>query len=119
MKAQVLHNVADLRYEEVSKPQLNKGWVLVKVKAAGVCGSDIPRIYKTGAHVHPLIPGHEFSGQVVDIYDESSAEWLGKRVGIFPLIPCGKCDPCHKSNMRCVKITTISVQDVMVDSQNM
>ena len=39
MKAQVLHDVADLRYEEVSKPQLKKGWVLVKVKAAGVCGS--------------------------------------------------------------------------------
>lgn len=103
MKAQVLYDVADLRYEEVSKPQLKKGWVLVKVKAAGVCGSDIPRIYKTGAHVHPLIPGHEFSGQVVNIYDESSAEWQGKRVGIFPLIPCGKCAPCHKKQYEMCK----------------
>lgn len=89
MKAQVLHDVADLRYEEVSKPQLKKGWVLVKVKAAGVCGSDIPRIYKTGAHVHPLIPGHEFSGQVVAIYDQSSAEWLGKGLAYSRLFRVG------------------------------
>ena len=63
MKAQVLHSISDIRYENSAKPRLKKGWVLVKVMAAGVCGSDIPRIYKTGAHVHPLIPGHEFSGQ--------------------------------------------------------
>ena len=115
MKAQVLHDVADLRYEEVSKPQLKKGWVLVKVKAAGVCGSDIPRIYKTGAHVHPLIPGHEFSGQVVDIYDES----LEKGLAYSRLFRVGNVIHAIKSNMRCAKITTISVQDVMVDSQNM
>ena len=60
MKAQVLHGIGDIRYEETDKPRIEKGWVLVKVKAAGVCGSDIPRIYKTGAHVHPIVTGHEF-----------------------------------------------------------
>ena len=55
MKAQVLHGIGDIRYEETDKPRIEKGWVLVKVKAAGVCGSDIPRIYKTGAHVLSLI----------------------------------------------------------------
>ena len=53
--------------------------------------------------MHPLIPGHEFSGQVVDIYDESSAEWLGKRVGVFPLIPCGKCVSCQKKQYEMCK----------------
>ena len=55
MKAQVLQDVNDMCYKNIEEPQLKDGWVLVRVKAAGVCGSDIPRIYKTGAHVHPII----------------------------------------------------------------
>ncbi len=95
MKAQVLHGIGDLRYENIEKPQLKEDWVMVKVMAAGVCGSDIPRIYKTGAHVHPIVLGHEFSGRVVETFDKNS-RWNGKRVGVFPLIPCGKCASCKK-----------------------
>ena len=95
MKAQVLHGIGDIRYEETDKPRIEKDWVLVKVKAAGVCGSDIPRIYKTGAHVHPIATGHEFSGEVIETADDNFS-WRGKRVGIFPLIPCGECINCKK-----------------------
>ena len=95
MKAQVLHDIGDIRYEEVPLPELKEGWALVKVMAAGICGSDIPRIYRTGAHVHPLIPGHEFSGQVIKTFSGESV-WDGKREGVFPLIPCGECDCCRK-----------------------
>lgn len=70
--------------------------MLVRVKAAGICGSDIPRIYKTGAHIHPLIPGHEFAGQVVTVGRGADTKWLRKRVGIFPLIPCGDCTVCQR-----------------------
>lgn len=96
MKAYVLHGVSDLRYEEIAKPSPMPGEVLVRVKAAGICGSDIPRIYQTGAYHHPLIPGHEFSGQVEEIGEGVEKYWLGKRVGIFPLIPCKKCLSCLK-----------------------
>lgn len=96
MKAYVLHGIADLRYEEVEKTKAGPGEVLVKVMAAGICGSDIPRIYRTGAYHHPLIPGHEFSGQVDEVGEGVSMEWQGKRVGIFPLIPCMKCPSCLK-----------------------
>lgn len=85
MKAWVLHNIDDFRYEEVEKPAVAEKEVLVAVKAVGICGSDIPRVYKEGAHKLPLIIGHEFAGQVVD---------TGKRVGVFPLIPCRECMPC-------------------------
>ncbi len=95
MKAYVLHDVGDLRLEDVKMPEIAEGQVLVKVKAAGICGSDIPRAYETGAHVKPLIIGHEFSGQVVKAHEGSL--WADKRVGIFPLIPCGKCIPCQKN----------------------
>lgn len=64
------------------------------VKAVGICGSDIPRIYRMGAHRHPLIPGHEFSGVVEGLGQDADSAWLGKRVGVFPLIPCGACGPC-------------------------
>lgn len=96
MKAYVLHGPDDIRYEEVEVPKVAVGEVLVKVKATGVCGSDIPRIYQTGAHKHPLIPGHEFAGVVEALGEGVEENWLGKRVGVFPLIPCGKCGPCRK-----------------------
>jgi len=98
MKAWVLHDVNEIHFEEVEKPQPAENEVLVSVKAAGICGSDIPRIYKTGAHVHPLIPGHEFSGQVAELGKGVDAKWLGKRVGIFPLIPCRSCIACRKQH---------------------
>ena len=94
MKAYVLHGVNDLRLEDVDIPELQDNEVLVKVKAAGVCGSDIPRIYKTGTYSFPLIPGHEFSGVVEAVAGKDDSRWIGKRVGVFPLIPCKSCAPC-------------------------
>lgn len=96
MKALVLHGINDIQLEEVNNPVLAANEVLVKVLHAGICGSDIPRIYKTGAHVHPLIPGHEFSGQVVEVGASVTKAWIGKSVGVFPLIPCCQCAPCRK-----------------------
>ena len=97
MKGYVLHGIDDLHFKEVVKPVPKNGEVLVKVMAAGICGSDIPRIFTTGAHNHPLIPGHEFSGQVVDAGSSADKKWIGKRVGVFPLIPCNSCPPCKKN----------------------
>lgn len=95
MKAHVLRGVNQFQMEEIEKPCLQSGEVLVRVMAAGVCGSDIPRVYQTGAHVHPIVIGHEFSGQVVEIGAGADASWMNKRVGVFPLIPCRKCGPCQ------------------------
>ena len=92
MKAWVLHGVNDIKYEEREKPEIREGEVLLKVEAAGICGSDIPRIYDTGAHVHPISPGHEFAGTVVKSVDTTL---VGKRMGVFPLMPCRSCDMCQ------------------------
>jgi len=43
----------------------------------------------------PLIIGHEFSGEIAQCGEKADSAWKGKRVGIFPLIPCGECTPCH------------------------
>ena len=96
MKAYVLHGIGDLRYEDWSLPEIYPGWALVKVLVAGICSSDIPRIFEKGTYHFPTIPGHEFSGKVERVADESDRHWLGKRVGVFPLIPCKKCASCEK-----------------------
>lgn len=94
MKAYVLHGINDIKFEDVNKPVPREKEVLLKVCAAGICGSDIPRIYKNGAHVHPIIPGHEFAGIVEAAGDSKNADLVGKRMGVFPLIPCMECDQC-------------------------
>lgn len=95
MKAWVLHGINDFRYETVEKPILSNDEVLVAVKAAGICGSDIPRIYRTGTYSYPLIPGHEFAGVVVECGEAVDKSLMDAHVGVFPLIPCGECQPCR------------------------
>ncbi|MCD7836133.1 MAG: galactitol-1-phosphate 5-dehydrogenase [Lachnospiraceae bacterium] len=97
MKAWVLHDIGDIRYEDVNKPEIGENEVIVSVKAVGICGSDIPRIYRDGAHRMPLIPGHEFAGEVVEAGKGVGEEWLNKKVGVFPLIPCNTCIACIKA----------------------
>ncbi len=96
MKAWVLHDIGDFRLEDVAEPVIGEDEVLVQVKAAGICGSDIPRVFQTGAHRHPLVIGHEFSGVVTETGAKVSGDWKGKPVGVFPLIPCGQCLPCQR-----------------------
>lgn len=94
MKAYSLYGINDFRYEEVAMPQCNDGWAIVKVMAAGICSSDIGRVYKSGMYHYPTIPGHEFAGTVHAVGSASDSSWIGKHVGVFPLIPCGHCDQC-------------------------
>ncbi len=94
MKAYVLEEVGQLKYREIPTPQLQEDEVLVEVVNAGICGSDIPRIFKTGTYHFPTIPGHEFAGVVRQAATEKNMELIGKRVGVFPLIPCMKCEQC-------------------------
>ncbi len=94
MKAWVLHGIENFQLEDIKEPVLKDDEVLVAVQAAGICGSDIPRIYHAGAHCYPLIPGHEFSGIVIKTGMHIDASWNGRRVGVFPLIPCGGCPVC-------------------------
>lgn len=96
MKAYVLNGVSQLNYMDVEEPELKEGWALVQVGAAGICESDVPRIYRTGTYHFPTIPGHEFAGKVVKVCDEENSSWIGKRVGIFPLIPCRECFVCKE-----------------------
>lgn len=94
MKACFLHAVGDLRYGDVPAPVPGPGEVLLRVGACGICGSDLPRVFSKGAHRFPIIPGHEFAGEVVAVGPEVSPDLIGQRAAVFPLIPCRKCPAC-------------------------
>lgn len=95
MKACVLHAIGDLRYEEAPDPGPGPGMALVAIKACGVCGSDIPRVFEKGTYRFPTIPGHEMAGEVVAVGTGCEPEFVGKAVAVFPLIPCRRCVACE------------------------
>lgn len=94
MKALNLHAVGDIRYEEVPMPEPAGDEALIKVMAAGICGSDIPRVFSKGTYRFPTIPGHEFAGEIVAVGEGCGRELVGKRAAVFPLLPCFVCDAC-------------------------
>jgi L-iditol 2-dehydrogenase len=100
MKAAVLHGVRDLRIEERVVPRPRADEVLVKIKVVGVCLSDVHFFTagRIGRHAveKPLIPGHECSGQVVDIGAGVKSLTKGDRVVVEPGVPCRKCYYCKR-----------------------
>jgi L-iditol 2-dehydrogenase len=95
MKALVLKQDKVLEYLTVPDPLPSSPTdVLVAVRHAGICGSDIPRGFQGGAYHYPLVMGHEFSG-LVEAAPEGSAWSRGDRVTAFPLLPCRRCGPCQ------------------------
>src|SRR5659263_89372 len=98
MKAVRMYKPGDLRVEEVDLPQVLADEVMVKVRAVGLCGSDIPRALTYGAHVSPIIIGHEFSGEITELGAEVKKFKVGDKVVVPPLIPCFECEWCKKGN---------------------
>lgn len=99
MDAAVLRAPGDLRFEKVDVPSDLGAWeVLVKVHAAGICGSDIGRVMVTGTYRFPTIPGHEFAGEVVKVGSGVTTVNEGDRVAVAPLLPCMTCDSCARGN---------------------
>jgi len=104
-----LYDKRDIRYEQAEKPKIeNADEVIVKVKAVGICGSDISRYMKLGPYVEGMIFGHEFSGVVDSVGESVDSLKAGDRVAGCPALYCGECDSCKKSEFaRCEKLTVI------------
>lgn len=103
MKAGILYGNKDIRFEQTETPKIGENEILVKVRATGICGSDVPRVLYNGAHYYPIILGHEFSGEVVEIGKNVNSFAIGNRVAGVPLIPCMKCEDCQKGNFSLCK----------------
>ncbi|MFH1879921.1 MAG: galactitol-1-phosphate 5-dehydrogenase [Bacillota bacterium] len=98
MKAAVLYGNDDIRYADWDTPVTKAGTVKVHVKAAGICGSDVPRVLNNGAHFYPVVLGHEFSGDVVEIGKGVSGFQIGDTVSGAPLVPCMRCGDCQRGD---------------------
>jgi L-idonate 5-dehydrogenase len=99
MKAFLLHGEKDLREDELDTPNPLPGQVLLRVKRAGICGSDMHYFShgKIGAFVpkRPLVLGHEFAGEIARVGEGVAPSMVGRRVTVDPSIPCGQCKFCH------------------------
>lgn len=95
MKAGVLKDVNEVSYMTVADPYLQPGDLLLKVKAATVCGTDIRilRGKKTAGIRYPSVLGHEFAGVVVNTGDHSQFS-TGQAVCVCPQFACGYCEYC-------------------------
>ncbi|MEO6829114.1 MAG: zinc-dependent dehydrogenase [Acidobacteriaceae bacterium] len=95
MRAAVYRGVNDVRVETVPVPEIGPGEVLVRIRACGICGTDLKKIH-TGSHSAPRIFGHEMAGEIAAI-GTGVTDWkIGDRVMAFHHIPCGECYYCRK-----------------------
>lgn len=88
----------DVSYIEYELPELQPTQCLIRVKAVGICGSDL-HMYDGHAGYdwvnYPLVLGHEITGEVVAVGDNKYASYLRKRIVIDPYTSCGKCEFCR------------------------
>jgi len=111
MKAAVWHGGKDIRIEDVPDPIVKADEVLVRVKSAGICGSDAHAFEgKSKRRVPPLVLGHEFSGVVADIGTGVLGFQNGDRVVVEPIMSCGTCEPCRNGRTNiCMQIRFIGL----------
>lgn len=97
MKALVLTDYKKLDYMDYPKPEISADEVLIKVKACGICGSDVHGYDgSTGRRIPPIIMGHEASGEIMEMGTEVNGWKIGERVTFDSTIYCGKCDYCRR-----------------------
>ncbi len=89
----------DIRVETAPDPEPGPQEVLVQVRAAGICGSDLHG-YRRGAAGSgpPRTPGHELAGEVRALGEDVSGLDIGQRVAVEPLVGCGSCRYCRSGD---------------------
>lgn len=107
MKAGIFHGPHDMRAEDIEVPQIGPTDILIKVKAAGICGSDL-HSYREGVFFRPgWVMGHEFTGEAVEVGEKVEGIKKGDRlvrlgVGGRPAHSnaCGECFWCKRGETR-------------------
>ena len=92
MRVAMYYNNRDVRLEEMPRPKIGPGEILVKVIASGICGSDVMEWYRI--RKAPLVLGHEIAGEIVEIGEGVGRYKIGDRVFVSHHIPCNTCHYC-------------------------
>lgn len=113
MKAAVWTDTGTIQIMDVNTPEIGPHEVLVNVKCAGICGSDLTIFqgkFPEERAIPPMILGHEFSGAVAAVGSDVKRVRPGDRVAVDPLISCGLCHPCRDGNPHvCASLKLIGV----------
>jgi L-iditol 2-dehydrogenase len=96
MKVAMYYNNHDVRIEEMPKPQIGPDELLFKVKASGICGSDVLEWYRIKKA--PLVLGHEAVGEIVEVGAKLSKYKIGQRIFVSHHVPCNICRYCKSGN---------------------
>jgi L-iditol 2-dehydrogenase len=96
MRVARYYNNRDVRLEEMPKPKIGPGEIMVKVIASGICGSDVLEWYRIKKA--PLVLGHEISGEIVEIGERVTRYRIGDRVFVSHHIPCNTCRYCLRGH---------------------
>lgn len=100
MKALLLSEYKKLTLTDMPMPTIGAGDVLIKVKACGICGSDIHGWDgSTGRRVPPLVMGHEASGEIAEVGASVQGWKLGDRVTFDSTVSCGHCYFCQRGEI--------------------
>ena len=100
MKALVLEDYRRFAVKEVSMPVLEADEVLVRVRACGICGSDVHGMDgSSGRRIPPLIMGHEAAGEIAEIGTGVSGWTAGDRVTFDSTVYCGQCWHCRRGEI--------------------
>ena len=95
MKAVVWKGLYDLDYTDVPEPECKPGWVKIKVKAVGLCATEVHIISgKFPVCEPPHILGHEICGDIVEVGEGCDTASVGKRVVVETYVGCGECEFC-------------------------
>jgi len=101
MRAAVLLEPHKLVFEDRPRPEPKSGEVLVAVRRAGVCGSDLHFYDGSSPMPLPQVLGHELAGDVVAVGPGVTSRRAGDPVVVEPGVPCGKCFPCRRGKYNC------------------
>ena len=100
MKALVLKEYKKFVYEDAPEPVIGADDVLIRVKACGICGSDVHGMDgSTGRRIPPIIMGHEASGVIVKVGADVQEFAVGERVTFDSTVYCGKCHFCRQGQI--------------------
>jgi 2-desacetyl-2-hydroxyethyl bacteriochlorophyllide A dehydrogenase len=97
MQAIVYDRPGQVEVRDLPVPEPGPGEVLIDVTVAGVCGTDLHLHDGEFGPTYPLIPGHEFTGEVVAVGDGAGGELLGHRVVVDNTASCGRCVECRRA----------------------
>ena len=96
MRVAMYYSVQDIRIEEMPVPSIGPGELLVRVRASGICGSDVMEWYR--ARSAPLVLGHEIAGEVAAVGEGVRPFRVGDRVFVTHHVPCGQCRYCRQGH---------------------